>query len=101
MDFKYVSKLVVLDFISKPQGNQVQLIYVLAHPFFRDVLCTRQQQLEKKTIVIVLDFFDRHFGNYIHTYIHITQHVRKLIVLDFLDQCVGDYSNDSINPTVV
>ena len=29
----YEEKLVVLDFLSKPQGNQVQLIYVIVHPF--------------------------------------------------------------------
>ena len=39
MDFRnkdilnYEHKLVVLDFLSKPQGNQVQLINVLVHPF--------------------------------------------------------------------
>ena len=57
MDFRnkdntYEHKLVVLDFLSKPQGNQVQLIYVLVHPFFRGLLCTRQQQLENTTVLM-------------------------------------------------
>ena len=54
---------------SKPQGNQVQLLYYLPIPFLGASFAPDNNQKQRqyvRKLVVVLDFLGKHFGNFIH-----------------------------------